>query len=100
MRSNIPIAERIKRFISRIYSSINKKVELTLKYAHLCSDGTIYVWQPNKPNPRACPRCKERIDAPHIKREDYSDVLFFYSPKRYEKYKDNPEFRKELKTLE
>jgi len=70
-----------------------------MKCAHLCPDGTIYVWQPKKPNPRACPRDKERIDAPHIKREEHRNATFFYSPHRYEQYKDKPEFKEELKRL-
>jgi len=65
-----------------------------MKYGHLCPRGIgIYIWQPNKPNPKACPRCKERIDAPSIKSETHKDIIFFYSEK------DTTEFKAELQKL-
>lgn len=69
------------------------------RYAHLCRDGTIYVWTPIIANPRACPRDKERIDAPHIRRENHADITFCYNPKRHKKYAGTHEFREQLKKL-
>lgn len=59
-----------------------------MKYAHLCPDATIYTWQPIKPTPRACPRDKERIDAPHIKKVERDGVTLFYKPKRIQVLND------------
>lgn len=53
-----------------------------MKSAHLCSDATIYVWQPLKATSLACPRGKERIDAPHIKKEQTQNVVLFYKLSR------------------
>jgi len=42
----------------------------TYKLQHRCSDmphDRIYTWDARKENPKSCPRCKKRLDAPKPK---------------------------------